>query len=123
MTIRLKRAYEIAGRHDGTRILIDRVWPRGVRKADAVIDLWLKEIAPSTKLRKWFGHDPGKWLEFKRRYFCELDNNEVSVEQLSEMTQNGTVTLVFAARNEKYNNAVALKEYVEQRAENQKVGR
>ena len=115
MAIRLKRVYEKSGGHDGTRVLIDRMWPRGVRKSDAGVDLWLKEIAPSTLLRKWFGHDPERWPEFRRRYFRELDNNEAMVEQLSKMTQEGSVTLVFAARNEKYNNAVALKEYLEQK--------
>jgi uncharacterized protein YeaO (DUF488 family) len=117
MAIRLKRVYEKSGGHDGTRVLIDRMWPRGVRKSDAGVDLWLKEIAPSTLLRKWFGHDPERWPEFRRRYFRELDNNEAMVEQLSKMTQEGSVTLVFAARNEKYNHAVALKEYLAQRAE------
>jgi uncharacterized protein YeaO (DUF488 family) len=117
MAIRLKRVYEKTDEQGGTRVLIDRVWPRGVRKTEAGIDLWLKEIAPSTNLRKWFEHDPEKWPEFKRRYFRELDQNEAPVEQLSKMTQKGTITLVFGARNEKYNNAVALKEYLEQRAE------
>jgi len=113
MSIRLKRVYEKAGGHDGTRVLIDRVWPRGVRKADAAIDLWLKEIAPSTSLRKWFGHDPEKWADFKKRYFRELDQNAAVVERLSKLNQKGTVTLVFGARDEKHNNAVALKEYLE----------
>jgi len=114
MQIRTKRVYEKAGKQDGTRVLIDRVWPRGVRKEDAGIDLWLKEIAPGTELRKWFGHDPQKWSQFKRRYFRELDRNDAPVERLSEITQKGRVTLVFGAKNEKYNNAVALKEYLEQ---------
>ena len=115
MAIRLKRVYEKPGRHEGARVLIDRVWPRGVRKAEAGIDLWLKEIAPSTKLRQWFGHDPQKWPEFKRRFFRELDQNGAMVEQLFKMTQRGSVTLVYGARNETCNNAVALKEYLEQR--------
>ena len=115
MAIRLKRIYDKTIVADGSRVLVDRVWPRGVRKADAGINLWLKEIAPSTLLRKWFGHDPEKWPEFKRRYFRELDKNEAAVERLSQMAQKGSVTLVFGARNEKYNNAVALKEYLEQK--------
>ena len=115
MAVRLKRVYEKTGGHEGTRVLIDRVWPRGVRKSEAAIDLWLKEIAPSTELRKWFGHDPEKWPDFKRRYFRELDQNAALVEKLSKMNQKGTVTLVFGAKNEKHNNAVALKEYLERR--------
>jgi len=113
MAIQLKRVYEKAGRHDGTRVLIDRVWPRGVKKADAGIDLWLKEIAPSTRLRQWFGHDPQKWPDFKQRYFRELDQNAASLEKLSKMNQEGYVTLVYGAKDEKHNNAVALKEYLE----------
>ena len=120
MPTRLKRAYEKTGPHDGTRVLIDRVWPRGVRKAEAEIDLWLKAIAPSTKLRKWFSHDPKKWLEFKKRYFLELDQNEALVEQLFKLTQKGNVTLVYGARNENSNNAVALKEYLEKRGNKEK---
>ena len=115
MAVRLKRVYEKTGGHEGTRVLIDRVWPRGVRKSEAAIDLWLKEIAPSTELRKWFGHDPEKWPDFKRRYFRELEQNAALVEKLSNMNQKGTVTLVFGAKNEKHNNAVALKEYLERR--------
>jgi uncharacterized protein YeaO (DUF488 family) len=121
MAIRLKRAYEKKGGHDGTRVLVDRVWPRGVCKQEAGIDQWLKEIAPSTPLRKWFGHDPDKWPEFKKRYFRELDQNELMVEKLFEMNRKGAVTLVFASKNEKYNNAVALKEYLEQEIEGRKV--
>ena len=113
MAVRLKRVYEKTGGHEGTRVLIDRVWPRGVRKSEAAIDLWLKEIAPSTELRKWFGHDPEKWPDFKRRYFRELEQNAALVEKLSNMNQKGTVTLVFGAKDEKHNNAVALKEYLE----------
>jgi uncharacterized protein YeaO (DUF488 family) len=123
MAIQLKRAYDKTGEHGGTRVLVDRVWPRGVRKAEAGIDLWLKEIAPSTELRKWFGHDPEKWPEFKTRYFRELEQNQAMVEQLSKMNQKGTVTLVFGAKNEKYNNAAALKEYLEQRAGGKRVRR
>ena len=113
MAVRLKRVYEKTGGHEGTRVLIDRVWPRGVRKSEAAIDLWLKEIAPSTELRKWFGHDPEKWPDLKRRYFRELEQNAALVEKLSNMNQKGTVTLVFGAKDEKHNNAVALKEYLE----------
>jgi uncharacterized protein YeaO (DUF488 family) len=109
----LKRAYEKPGPQDGTRFLVDRLWPRGVSKDEADIDLWFKEIAPSDKLRKWFGHDADKWEEFKRRYFCELNTHgNEAVRKLGEIAKKGRVTFVFAARNERLNNAVALKEYL-----------
>ncbi len=112
MQIRLRRAYERPGPQDGTRVLVDRVWPRGLRKQDAAIDLWLKDIAPSTPLRKWFAHDPAKWEEFKKRYYRELNRNPSAVGRLQEAV-GGRVTLVYGARDKKYNNAVALKEYLE----------
>jgi len=116
MQIWLKRAYEGPGPQDGTRILVDRFWPRGIRKEDAEIDLWLKEIAPSDKLRKLFHHDSGKWETFKRRYYRELDDpdNEAAA-RLSRIAGKGRVTLVFSARDERRNNAVALKQYMEER--------
>src|SRR6476620_3382633 len=98
--IKLKRAYDSAGSGDGTRILIDRLWPRGVRKADAAIDLWAKDIAPSTALRKWFGHDPARWQEFRRRYAAEVHNNADSLAELRAAARKGTITLVFGARDE-----------------------
>ena len=113
MTILLKRAYASSDPHDGFRILVDRLWPRGVSKSAAHIDLWLKDIAPSTSLRKWFGHDPAKWDEFRDRYFLELRNNPEAIEQLSEHVHRGVVTLVYAAKDTEYNDAVALKEYLE----------
>ena len=113
MSIRLKRAYEIPEQGDGFRILVDRLWPRGVSKGSARIDLWLKDIAPSTSLRKWFGHEPLKWLEFKTRYFAELDNNPQSVEQLLVHVRRDTVTLVYGAKDKEHNDAVALLEYFE----------
>lgn len=113
MQIGLKRAYTAPGKDDGLRILVDRIWPRGISKDTLKIDLWLRELAPSGELRKWFGHDPGKWSEFKRRYFIELDGNEELVRELLSKIQNGQVTLVFAAHDETCNNAVALKEYLE----------
>ena len=113
MQIRLKRAYEKPGPQDGTRVLVDRLWPRGISKDEAGIDVWLKEIAPSNGLRKWFGHDPDKWEEFKRRYYCELNTHgNEAVTKLAEIARKGRVTLVFAAKNESFNNAQALKEYV-----------
>lgn len=113
MSIRLKRAYEPADPGDGTRVLVDRLWPRGVSKDSARIDLWLKEVAPSTELRKWFGHDPAKWAEFQKRYRRELDYRPDAVAQLRDLTRHGVVTLVYAARDEEHNDAVALKAYLE----------
>lgn len=116
MKIHLKRVYEKPATNDGTRILVDRVWPRGVKKEDARIDKWLKDVAPSTKLRKWFGHDPERWGEFRERYFEELDGNPDAVGQLMAEVQYGPVTLVYSAKDEEHNNAKALKEYLERGA-------
>lgn len=113
--IHVKRAYEDAESGDGRRILVDRMWPRGVKKEDAAIDHWAKEAAPSTELRKWYGHDPEKWDEFRRRYFAELDENSEAVAELREAVGDGPATLVFSSKEERYNNAVALKEYLEGR--------
>ncbi len=108
--VRLKRAYESPARADGTRILIDRLWPRGVSKADAALDEWMKEIAPSAELRKWFGHDPAKWPEFQRRYTRELRQHGDEIERLRELARQGPLTLVFAARDQEHNDAVVLRE-------------
>jgi uncharacterized protein YeaO (DUF488 family) len=113
MKIQLKRAYEPPSNTDGCRILVDRIWPRGVRKEEARIDLWLKDLAPSTVLRKWFAHDSGKWKEFKKRYFAELDGQASAVEELIRKANQGVVTFVYGAKEPRYNNAVALKEYLE----------
>jgi len=115
MQIWLKRAYEEPGSQDGFRVLVDRLWPRGVSREEAKIDLWLKEIAPSDALRKWFGHDPAKWDEFRRRYAAELDARPQAVAELRERLARGPLTLVFAARETAHNNAVALKGYLEGR--------
>jgi uncharacterized protein YeaO (DUF488 family) len=112
MPIALKRVYEPPSRSDGTRILVERLWPRGLAKADAAVDLWLRDVAPSTELRKWFGHDPDRWEEFRERYFAELDAQPEAVAELREAVAAGPVTFVFASREERYNNAVALKAYV-----------
>jgi uncharacterized protein YeaO (DUF488 family) len=112
MAMRVKRAYDKAARTDGTRILVDRLWPRGVRKVEARIDAWAKDLAPSIQLRKWFGHDPGKWNEFKRRYFEELDVRGDRVGVLRRQARGKTVTLLYAARDTEHNNAVALREYL-----------
>ena len=113
--IQLRRAYEPAGPADGFRVLIDRIWPRGLKKEQAAIDLWLKEVAPSSELRKWFGHDPAKWDEFRKRYAKELDRNPDAVRLLREKSRSGTLTLVFAAKDAEHSNAAALKEYLEAR--------
>ena len=108
--IRIKRAYEPAESGDGTRILIDRLWPRGVSKEDARLDDWLKEIAPSSDLRKWFGHDPQRWTEFQKRYREELKQHEDMLRHLRELASEGTVTLVYGAKDEEHNDAVALRD-------------
>jgi uncharacterized protein YeaO (DUF488 family) len=113
MTVKLKRVYDPPKPTDGFRVLVDRLWPRGVSKSSARIDLWLKEIAPSAALRKWFGHDALKWDAFRARYFRELQKNPKAVAQLNEIIRNGPVTLLFAAKDQEHNNAVALKEYLE----------
>ena len=107
--VRLKRAYEPPARSDGTRILVDRLWPRGVRKEDAHLDGWVKEIAPSAALRKWFGHDPARWREFEHRYAVELARHAGEIEQLRALARKGPVTLVFGARDEEHNDAVVLR--------------
>jgi uncharacterized protein YeaO (DUF488 family) len=112
-TIQLKRAYEGASRGDGTRILVERLWPRGVSKDEAAIELWVKEAAPSTGLRKWYDHDPEKWEEFRRRYWAELDEKGEVLDDLKRKIAEGPVTFVFAARDEGHNSAVVLKEYLE----------
>ncbi|MGE5524229.1 MAG: DUF488 domain-containing protein [Rhodospirillaceae bacterium] len=114
-TVRVKRAYEPASAQDGLRVLVDRVWPRGMTKEKLHAHLWLKDIAPSTPLRKWFGHDPEKWPEFKKRYFRELDEHADAISELHRAAARQPVTLLFAARDEEHNNAVALAEYLRKR--------
>ncbi len=113
MPIALKRVYETPSALDGKRILVERLWPRGLSKENASVDYWAKDTAPSHELRKWFEHDPEKWAEFKHRYFSELDANEDRVAELREHMRGGSTTFVFASREERVNNAVALKEYLE----------
>ena len=112
MSISIKRVYEPASRADGKRILVDRIWPRGLTKAEAGVDLWLKEVAPSTELRKWFGHDPEKWAEFQKRYRAELQGNPVLAE-LRALSAQGAVTLLYAARDEAHNEAVVLQKLLD----------
>jgi uncharacterized protein YeaO (DUF488 family) len=110
--VKLKRAYEPPARGDGYRVLVDRMWPRGLRKEDLVLDEWLKDVAPSAGLRKWFGHDPKRWPEFKRRYEQELEEDPASegIRALSRRARRGTLTLLFASRDNDHNNAVVLGE-------------
>ena len=108
--IRLKRAYEAPEAGDGTRVLVDRLWPRGVSKARADLDQWMKEIAPSTDLRKWFAHDPARWDEFRRRYADELHQHADLLSQLRALAREGTVTLVYSAHDEVHNDAVVLRD-------------
>lgn len=112
MNLKLKRVYEPSDKNDGTRILVDRLWPRGMTKAKAGVDIWLKELAPSAELRKWFGHDPDKWTEFKKRYRAELEENDEQLARLREEIKKGTVTLLYGAKDEEHNDAVALAEFL-----------
>ena len=114
MKINIKRVYEKPDEDDGIRILVDRLWPRGLTKEKAGIDLWLKDIAPSTELRKWFGHDPEKWDEFRKRYLNELKEDEESVTILKNQMKKGMVTLVYGANDKEHNQAVVLKELFSQ---------
>ncbi len=113
--IKIKRVYDEPSRDDGKRILIDRLWPRGLKKKDAQIDEWVKEVAPSNELRKWFNHDPNRWAEFRKRFFTELRGKQDLVEELVSAARKGTVTLLFGSKEERFNNAVALREYIESR--------
>ncbi len=113
MSILLKRAYEAPEPGDGFRVLVDRLWPRGVAKSSAKIDLWLKDVAPTAALRKWFGHDPAKWPEFRDLYLSELGQNPEAVGQLMEYVRRGTVTLVYGAKDTEHTNALVLKEFLE----------
>ena len=111
--IKLKRAYEKPSRDDGERILVERLWPRGLTKSQAKVDLWLKDVAPSTELRKWFGHDPDKWDEFSRRYQKELSGKEDLIKLLKRKAKAGAITLIYAARDEEHNGALVLKRFLQ----------
>ena len=110
--VKLKRAYDLPSRSDGKRVLIDRLWPRGVKKTEAKIDEWMKDIAPSTKLRKWFGHEPARWPEFRRRYEAEVRDHPEQLERLRMLAREGPLTLVFSAHDEDHNDAVVLRELI-----------
>lgn len=113
MKIELKRAYEKPQKSDGIRILVDRLWPRGLTKEEAKIDLWVKEVAPSTELRQWFDHDPEKWQRFRGRYQTELKHHPDEVEKLRNQAKKGSVTLIYGARDQEHNEAVVLKSFLE----------
>ena len=110
MTLAIKRVYEVRGRGDGTRILVDRLWPRGLSRQRARVDIWLKDIAPSTELRKWFSHDPNKWTEFQDRYRQELKSKTDLLLTLKEKAAKGPITLLYGAKDESHNEAVVLQE-------------
>ena len=112
MTISLKRAYDSSSQSDGARFLVERLWPRGVKKTSLKIDAWIKDVAPTTELRKWFNHDPAKWEEFRRRYFEQLKNHRAALQPILDAAQNGPVTLIYSSHDEVHNNAVALKDFL-----------
>jgi len=112
MRIQIKRVYETRSSKDGFRVLVDRLWPRGLTKDKAKIDLWAKDLAPSSELRKWYGHDPHKWGEFKRRYFGELKNKKPAVSEFVDRIRRGSVTFLFSSKEQRLNNAHALKEFL-----------
>jgi uncharacterized protein YeaO (DUF488 family) len=116
MTIKIKRAYEPPGPRDGTRVLVDRLWPRGISKATLKLDAWMKEIAPTNELRKWYGHEEAKWPEFRKRYFKELKAQPEMIAELRSKARGHTLTLVYSARETERNNAVALKMYLERKS-------
>jgi len=111
--IKIKRVYEQPQAQDGTRIIVDRLWPRGLSKEKAKIDFWMKDAAPSNELRKWYGHEPAKWEEFKKRYFAELDGQADEVTRLASISKKGRTTFLYSSKEEKINNAQALKLYME----------
>ena len=115
--IKIKRAHDKVEKGDRIRVLVDRLWPRGVSKEKAKVDLWLKEIGPSDELRKWFGHDPDKWHEFKKKFFEELDKNNEPLDQIIKKSKTDDVILLYGAKDKLHNNAIALKDYLEARTE------
>ena len=115
MVIKVERIYNNPRGNKTFRVLIDRLWPRGLSKANVKVDLWQKDIAPSNSLRKWFSHDENKWNDFKARYFKELEKNSESVNTILNKINEGPITLLYGSKEEKYNNAIALKEYLEEK--------
>jgi uncharacterized protein YeaO (DUF488 family) len=114
--IKLKRAYDPVSPADGVRILVERLWPRGLSKDTLKLDDWIREVGPTTELRKWFGHDPAKWRQFRTRYFRELDSRPESWRPIATLARRRTVTLVYSSHDEEHNNAVALREYLQRKA-------
>ena len=110
--LKLKRVYDAPSPQDGLRVLVERLWPRGLTKKRAAVDLWLKDVAPSPELRKWFGHDPARWEQFQKRYAAELKQTKEAVKLLKQKSKEGTVTLVYAARDEEHNGALVLKQFL-----------
>jgi len=108
--VRVKRVYESASREDGVRVLVDRVWPRGLSRSRASIDRWLKDVAPSTELRRWFGHDADRWMEFRKRYRAELAHKSDLLDELRAIARKGPLTLVYGARDERHNQAIVLRD-------------
>ena len=116
--INIKRVYDPVGSADGTRLLVERLWPRGVKKTSLPISAWLKDVAPSTELRQWFSHDPAKWAEFRRRYFAELASSPEAWRPIIEAARDKTVTLIYSSHDTEHNNAIALKEFLERHKRN-----
>ncbi|KAF3362783.1 putative protein YeaO [Chlamydiales bacterium STE3] len=112
MKIKIKRAYDPASEEDGIRILVDRLWPRGVKKTKLKLNVWLKDVAPSTALRKWFSHDPAKWVEFQQRYALELEENPKSWEPIMKALEHASITLIYGAHDSEHNHALCLKNYL-----------
>jgi len=110
LDLQVKRVYDPAAREDGLRVLVDRLWPRGLEKEQAAVDRWMRDLAPSTELRRWFGHDPGRWNAFRERYARELQTQKALLDDLRSLARQGRVTLLFGAHDEAHNNAVALRE-------------
>ena len=121
--IKVKRAYEAAARGDGKRFLVERLWPRGIKKSYFKIDAWLKDVAPSTGLRHWFSHDPAKWQEFRQRYFAELERNPQSWQPIIGAARQKKVTLIYSAHDPEHNNAIALRDYLARKLQNESVNR
>jgi len=117
--IRFKRVYEPLDSNDGRRFLVERLWPRGVKKESLAMERWLKDVAPSDNLRQWFGHDPARWEEFRQRYTAELENNPASLVALLDAARDGTVTLLYSAHDQEHNNAVALKRFLDEQLDKQ----
>jgi len=112
LRIELARAYDQTPTMEGYRVLVDRLWPRGVKKEDLKLDAWMKELAPSTELRRWYNHDPNRWNEFRKRYFAELDGQSEAIGQILDAAQGRPIILIFGAKDKRHNNAVSLKEYL-----------